>query len=72
MDNRDPLRNVRTELGGNTTLFYFDGLWTNMPDTFEIREAGFFVDRNGKVRLTPFTSIPTMALMVEDTLGQLE
>ena len=71
MDVDDPLRSVRTELGGNTSLFY-DGGQFPMPGTFEIRELGFFVDRNGKVRLVPFTMAPTMALMVEDALGQLE
>jgi len=72
MSNHDPLRNIRTAVGGNTTLFYFDGSWIDMPDTFNIQESGFFVDRNGKVRLVPFASIPTMALMIEDALGHLE
>jgi hypothetical protein len=73
----DPLRNVRKKAGANTTLFKPPNVdnassWMEMPNTFSIDQVQFFVDRNGKVRLTPLLDVPTMALMVEDALGQLE
>jgi len=77
MKTGDPLRNVRTAVGGNTTLFKPPNVdnassWLDMFGTFYINDVGFFVDRNGKVRLTPLSNTAIMALMVEDALGQLE
>jgi len=73
----DPLRNIRKLISGDARLFKPPNVedassWTQMPNTYEIRVILFFVDRNGKVRLTPLPPVATMALMVEDALGQLE
>ena len=73
----DPLRNIRKDVSGDTTLFKPPDVdnassWTDMPNAFDIKQVEFFVDRNGKIRLTPLLSTAKMALMVEDALGQLE